>query len=96
MRSIPQIGNFVKTTPYGYEGLITDLVVMEADDQEWLDGQSLSPTPSERDGVWASILVNGGGAVDVSINRCTLISPIADFTHTGDKESISKLYQTIA
>lgn len=60
---------------YGRKGRITDLHHSCPQDEEWIRLQARPVTAAERKERWASILVDGGGAVVVAASRLTKVEP---------------------
>lgn len=69
----PVLGDWVRTTTYGYVGRVYAIHDRCPETEEWLDGQMI-PIPEELvDLPWCSVLVDGGGAVVVPISLCSVL-----------------------
>jgi len=88
---LPKLGSWVSTKNYGYTGLITSLSIAGDSDDEWFDSQSIPVTEEQRNGIWVSVLVHGGGAVLVALDEVTEIAPIEGFHHSGDDKEVIAL-----
>ena len=69
----PVLGDWVKTTDYGYVGRVCAMHHYCPQDEAWLAAQAI-PVPEELiDKPWVAVLVDGGGAVVVPISLCRVL-----------------------
>lgn len=70
----PVLGDWVRTTTYGFVGRVYAIHHSCPEDAAWLAGQA-TPIPEELvDQPWCSVLVDGGGSVAVPISLCSVLN----------------------
>jgi len=81
-----QVGDWVKSSRYDYEGRVWCVEVLGEDAQDWIDAQNIPITAKERHQPFVSILLHEFGSVCVPMSSCTKIDPIKNFTHICYKD----------
>lgn len=69
----PVLGDWVRTSEYGYVGRVHAIHHYCPQSEDWLAMQAI-PVPEELVGrPWCSVLVDGGGSVVVPISKCSVL-----------------------
>ena len=69
----PVLGDWVRTTDYGYVGRVYALHHYCPEDERWLAAQMIPIPEALVNKPWCSVLVDGGGAVVVPISLCSVL-----------------------
>lgn len=75
-----KVGDFVKTSRYGYEGRVIEVSKLSSSDMSWVRSQAIPYTSEDKAADQISILVNGGGSITAPATSCTPVV-IDGFSH---------------